>query len=580
MQFRYFILMTFCLAAFIRSTAQQVSKSTAYTAPIQKTLSAMDAYDRAQQARSDANDLWEKKGATGLEIEKGITILKKAVIFLDSIPVNELANGNIYLKARRNDIYLDMAQAYALANQRDSALTSLENMFALGEPSGVLNYIQKNPSLASIRTESRYLAVINKMKMQGELWENTALNTSYKNDLTLTEKIAGLSLLWSQAKYNFVYFDHLSNDWNQTYLDYIPKVQTTKSTAEYYRVLMNFYAQLKDGHTNVYPPDSLSTQFYSRPPMRTELIEGRVFITEVSSDSLYKAGVQPGLEIVKIDNEPVIDYSDRVVKPYQSSSTPQDLEVRQFTYGLLSGPKEKPIVFQLKDKMGKITERTAARTGYHDIKSKKSLEYQTIGNVGYLTINDFENNRINKNFDSLYTQIAATRGLIIDIRYNGGGSGNIGFNIISKLTNKSFKTSASKTLQHTSRPGDEPRWEISKPYDWAANGKIYYDKPVIVLIGPRTFSAAEDFAVAFDYMKRGKLIGTATGGSTGQPVPFNLPGGGSARVCGKRDTYPDGKEFVGVGIMPDIVVKKTIKDLQSGKDAAKEKALEILNKGK
>ena len=46
----------------------------------------------------------------------------------------------------------------------------------------------------------------------------------------------------------------------------------------------------------------------------------------------------------------------------------------------------------------------------------------------------------------------------------------------------------------------------------------------------------------------------------------------------KHVTYPNGKEFVGIGIIPDIVVKKTIKDLRSGTDMAKEIALQLLNK--
>jgi carboxyl-terminal processing protease len=118
------------------------------------------------------------------------------------------------------------------------------------------------------------------------------------------------------------------------------------------------------------------------------------------------------------------------------------------------------------------------------------------------------------------------------------------------------KISASKTLKYVSKPNSEPFWEDNGPSLWDPNSKIYYDKPVVALVGPRTFSAAGDFTVAFDFMKRGKLVGIATGGSTGQPVPFELPGGGSARVCGKHDSYPDGKEFVGVGVIPDLIVKK------------------------
>ena len=45
----------------------------------------------------------------------------------------------------------------------------------------------------------------------------------------------------------------------------------------------------------------------------------------------------------------------------------------------------------------------------------------------------------------------------------------------------------------------------------------------------------------------------------GQPYMFDMPGGGSARICTKRDTYPDGREFVG-GVKPDIEVRSTLND--------------------
>jgi C-terminal processing protease CtpA/Prc len=543
----------------------------------QQHLSAMQAYDKAQQDRSDANDLWEKKDPTPAELDRSINILKHTLVFLDSLPIKELANGNFYLKARAYDVYLDMAQSYIVAGKKDSAIMAIENRFALSGSSYPVNNMDNFPLLAPLAHEPRYLAIMDKMKRQKSLWQNESFKTSYKDNLTDAEKVAGLSLLWSQAKYNFVNFDHAGIDWNQAYLDYLPKVTATKTTADYYKVLISFYAQLKDGHTNVYFPDALAGQFYSRPPFRTQLIEGRVFVTQVFSDSLFKTGIQPGLELLKIDGEPVIDYAEKNVKPYQSSSTPQDLEIREFSYALLAGAKDKPINIEFKAAKGKIIDKTIARSGYHDVKGLKTLEYKTINNIGYLTINNFEDNGIVKQFDSLYTvEIAKTKGLIIDIRYNGGGDGGIGFNIIGRLTDKPFKISASKLLSISSRPGAEPSWIDNGAGEWGANKKIFYDKPVVVLIGPRTFSAAEDFTVAFDYMKRGKLIGMPTGGSTGQPVPFNLPGGGEARVCGKHDNYPDGKEFVGVGINPDITVKPTIKDLLNGVDAAKEKALQLL----
>ncbi len=565
--YKYFQILPLFLLILISQTARS-----------QETSVPMQYYDRVQYIRDKASDLWGKQKLTPAEVEKSINMLKSSVRLLDSVPVTELAEGNIYLKGRRHDVYMDMASAYAVSNQKDSAFAYLEKMYGEGSFSqGVLPYMARDSSFINLKTDPRYALFINKLKGAGDLYNNASFKTPYKTDLTEAEKQAGLALLWSEAKYNFVYFDHLKADWSQTYMDYIPKVSHTNSTAEYYQVLTDFYAQLHDGHTNVYYPDSLADKI-SRPPLRTELIEGRVFVTRVFNDSLLKMGVKPGLEILEIDNEPVISYAEKNIKPYQSSSTPQDLEIRTFTYALLSGPATQPINFEFKEKSGRIYNLSVGRSGYSHTTGLKTMEYENIGNVGYLMINDFEHRDIIKRFDSLYTAVAKTKGLIIDLRYNGGGDDGIAFNIISRLTNKPFKTSASKTLRFSSTPYSEPLWDTNAPGAWNANGEIFYDKPVIVLIGPRTFSAAEDFTVAFDYIKRGKLIGLPTGGSTGQPVPFELPGGGSARVCGKRDTYPDGKEFVGIGIMPDITVKKTIKDLFTGTDAAKVKALEMLGK--
>jgi C-terminal processing protease CtpA/Prc len=68
-------------------------------------------------------------------------------------------------------------------------------------------------------------------------------------------------------------------------------------------------------------------------------------------------------------------------------------------------------------------------------------------------------------------------------------------------------------------------------------------------------------------------MGSNSFGSTGQPYMFDLPGGGTARVCTKQDTYPDGREFVGYGIRPDIEVKQTLNDYLQKKDACLERAI-------
>ena len=101
----------------------------------------------------------------------------------------------------------------------------------------------------------------------------------------------------------------------------------------------------------------------------------------------------------------------------------------------------------------------------------------------------------------------------------------------------------------------------------------------MILIGNETFSAAEDFVVPLHAAKRAIIVGQRSGGSTGQPLRFSfLDGKISGRVCTKRDTYPDGREFVGVGIIPDVEVHLTADEIIADRDVVLEKGIEVLKK--
>src|SRR5262249_25421448 len=129
------------------------------------------------------------------------------------------------------------------------------------------------------------------------------------------------------------------------------------------------------------------------------------------------------------------------------------------------------------------------------------------GNIAYVALTTFNDPKVVAQFEAAYPEIAKTDALILDIRDNGGGNSNNGYSILQYLTDKPFKTSLWKTRNY--RPafrawGRSEEWHIGTVGEWRPKGDKLYAKPVVVLTSPRTFSAAEDFAVAFDTMKRGK----------------------------------------------------------------------------
>ncbi|MBL7728010.1 MAG: peptidase S41, partial [Dinghuibacter sp.] len=117
------------------------------------------------------------------------------------------------------------------------------------------------------------------------------------------------------------------------------------------------------------------------------------------------------------------------------------------------------------------------------------------------------------------------------------------------------------------------------PYEPTVSGlkKKRIVAPVVVLIGNGTASAAEDFLIYADPLPNFTFMGDKTYGSTGQPYLFDLPGGGRARVCTKKDVYPDGKEFIGYGISPDIYVRYTLEDYIQNNDPVLKSAVKYLS---
>lgn len=228
---------------------------------------------------------------------------------------------------------------------------------------------------------------------------------------------------------------------------------------------------------------------------------------------------------------------------------------------------------------------TVSRGHYSDLASPERFVFRMLpGNIAYLSLDNFESDAGVKAFQQHLSRIMRAKGLILDVRHNGGGSSGYGMEILSYLTNQPVPTEVSHELDvdPVARASDDLRLEwrrlpdSGKPY--VKNRSTVFRGPVAVLIGPQTFSAAEDFTVSFDAMKRGLLVGRTTAGSTGMPLSFKLPGGGSARVCVKRDSYPDGHKFVGNGIAPDVKVAPTMADIRAGRDSAVARAAALLRK--
>ena len=470
---------------------------------------------------------------------------------------------------RANDEYNE-ASSLALNGEEEHAVDVLTQ--AVEDGWGDRDHTAIDSDLASLHGNTRFTALLAHMeslnKAQEARWGTAAFKTAYSVNLSEADKVAGLSELWAEAKFGFANFWHVPQlNWDAAYRSYLPEVLATKSTADYYKVLQRFYVLLEDGHTGVYEPDQLRQYLM---PVTTRLIDGRVLVTGSLDPKFDMQGLKPGDEVLQINGLSVKDYAEKNVRPYMNSSSPQDLEDR--TYGMFLFEGYAGTVFHL------LVGTNEGKQTQHDFlvpatffSPDEAFAFRILpGGVAYVALNEFGDNKDDEEWDKHWPELSQAKAIILDVRRNGGGSTEIGTHILATLIDKPVMLQRQESPEWVATYRAQGQAEPTLRFpagSLSPDPAHHFRGKVVMLTGPRTFSAAEDLVVMFATSKRGLILGEATGGSTGQPLIFNLPGGGLARICTKHDSFPDGKEFVGVGVSPDITAHVTSQDLSHGTDS-------------
>ena len=414
--------------------------------------------------------------------------------------------------------------------------------------------------------------------------------------LTSEERIWGLMKVWAEAKFNFPFFDQVPDlDWDASAQEVIPKVLAAPDTENYYLVLMEFAAQLRDGHTAVIPPWRLVRPGWDQPPVEVQVLGDRFFIARVGiSDELRNQNVSPGLEILEVgDATPIATYFDKTVLRYSSRGTKQaDEAVGLIT--LLFGPQDSTISMKVRDLGGDVRDIVLTRHSQQpdgttfqwrlleSYGATSTVEARDLGSgITYIRLANFMTEEGRNQFRDVFDHLdlPSTKGIILDIRFNPGGETLNAYDVVSYFIDEPVEASMWKSIEYVPAYrswGNDAEWVQSGAAIVQPREGMRYPGPLVVLTGPATFSSAEDFLVPLTSSGRAVLVGGKTAGSTGNPIYVDLPRGGKFRVVSKRDLFPDGTEFVGIGIAPDVVVQPSQQDLYEGRDPVLEAGIEAI----
>ncbi|MFC1800000.1 S41 family peptidase [Candidatus Eisenbacteria bacterium] len=408
------------------------------------------------------------------------------------------------------------------------------------------------------------------------------------------QKIAGLATIWAEAKYAFPSFEQLPDlDWGQSFQDFIPRVVAAKDKDEYYWTLMEFAGLLQDGHTSVLPPWMYLRPGYDNPPLEVQIVEGAFMIARAGeTPELTAEGIHVGLEILEIDGVEARTYFEDSVNRYYPRGSAHANDAVNIVY-LLRGPRDSKVTLKLVDSAGVEREVTLTRNSMLPtggpflprvllwMLADSSIEIENLSeDVQYIRIANFEDPAMADEFLGMVDGMDkdGTTGLLIDMRFCLGGRGDISETMIGALIDSSVSSPHWKYPHYVAAHrnwGREPEWSTAKHIIPPRDGARFMG-PIVILTAGTASSTAEDFAISLREAGRAVLVGERTAGSAGNPISRPLPGGGQFRMATFRAYLPDGGEYVGIGVKPDIEIAPSKQDIRSDADIVMDKGLEVL----
>ncbi len=435
---------------------------------------------------------------------------------------------------------------------------------------------------------------------------------------TPEQKLFALSKFWMETKRNYAFMDRFgARKWDSLYMSLIVPAQRTRDDAEFYRLLQRFCARLGNEQTFVrqtrdFPQSAVC--FEDGWALRLMDVGGRVTVLEVSRDKAEI--VPPGSEVVEVDGQRVEARLEEVMSRVSASTdrVRRRIAVDELLLDLIGSSHE--VEFRRPDGTGvcvRLVNRRADPSqmpecvslpgrSWEELRADFRLEWYP-GDVAYLKIGSFRPGRVFKAFHDAFPEVAArARKLIIDLRFNERGSNYMAAEFLSHLTRDTvlcggmWRTRIYDASLSSWGAGAVPADTVNNARVRAAY-QHYNDEafseferseyrfpptrevlvvPTVILVNDATSSAAEIFLDMAAMQPHMTIVGTTTSGSAGAVALYELLPGLGCGICTREVRHSDGREFVGRGIAPDVPVEDTLEEMMSGRDAALEKALEIL----
>lgn len=273
--------------------------------------------------------------------------------------------------------------------------------------------------------------------------------------------------------------------------------------------------------------------------------EYMTIISPIKGSPAAKAGLRAGDKVIAIDGKDMTG-----IAPEEARQKVLGPDGTTVTLTILRKGEDRP--FDVTISRAKITTPLV----------ESEMRSDGIAYVRLNTFGDTAARELRKALDELLAQ--SPKGLILDLRYNGGGYLDQGIAVASEFL-----------------PGGqvvvyEKRGDGSLEENKSTGNGVALDIPMVVLVNEGSASASEIVAGALQDYGRAKLVGVISYGKGSVQSVNPLADGGIVAITSAQWLTPNQRLIQGVGLTPDVYVEFTQADFDAERDPQLDAAVETL----